>query len=95
MEALEDIIKFPSFIVCAIKPGQCVQRLTPHWRIFRNLQPELFGFFLEIPFRSKTRKIKFALRLFVCRLLGGTPECFGLRRGLARLPHRNCMISKA
>ena len=81
VQALENVIKFSSLILCAIESRQRVERFTPHRRILCNTQPKLFGFYSKVPFRSQTRECKSGLWSFVCRLLGRAPQCFGFSVG--------------
>src|SRR5439155_10024839 len=89
VQALENIVKLSSLVLCAIKPRKRVERLTPHRRILCDTQPELFGFWFKLPFRRQMRESKFALRLFVCRLFGRAPKRFEFSIcGVLCLPYR-------
>ena len=80
VQTLEDIIQFPGVIVFAIKPAKRVECLASQGRIFCDAQPQVLGFFLQIPFRSETREDKFALNLVVCRLFCAAPKFVGFAR---------------
>ena len=81
VQALENVIEFFEIVVCAIKAAKRVECLAPHRRILRYAQPKLFGFFLEVPFRSEACQIKVALRLFVRRFFSGAPKRLEFRVG--------------